>query len=420
MTWESVRVDDSIPHLLIIAANPPGDGSVNEILLRDFCLLYPGRALSCFAIVNPGVTVALDWAPSHELSWMPVAVHRWVHKLVYFRLPRALVPLARIVAGLQTRAVQLPRLRRLALEYAREQRADAIWAVLNSPVVYDVARFVAHELELPLYASVWDPADRLVIDFRLDPLSRARAMKSFDHCVRRARAVAVISEGMRDIYRERYGRETIVLRHGVSRDAIQPPVPHMHSDGRLHIGFAGSTYTPDQWALLLSALERCNWRVAGRDVTIRLFGVHGHKVGVDNPHIENLGWLPVEDVIKALAQTDVLYLPYRFDPEHEASVRMAFPTKLSTYFATGRPVLYHGPYDSTPRRFFERFPAASCCHSMEESDLLAALTRLADDAGFYRECVEAGARAVAEELGYATTRRRFAEFIGIPEQRLRS
>ncbi|MBC8144735.1 MAG: hypothetical protein H7X80_04060 [bacterium] len=99
---------------------------------------------------------------------------------------------------------------------------------------------------------------------------------------------------------------------------------------------------------------------------------------------------------------------------------MAFPTKLSTYLATGRPILYHGPHDSTPRRFFDRYPAAVCVHSLREDELIASLTSLAVDGELYRRCTAAGADALREELGHATTRKRFAEFIGLSESELRS
>lgn len=401
-----------IPRLLIVSPNPPGDGSVNEILLRDLALLYPSVLISCFAVVNPGVTMASTWTPSELLATMPVEMHRWVHKLTYRRLPAVAVPAARMAAGVGTWMRQLPALRARAISFAREQRAEAVWGILNSPVLYPLAVDVADALEVPLYSSVWDPPERMAEEFKLDPISRRVALHHFDRAIGRSTRVSVISEGMRDAFETKYGIEPVILRHGLRSDICRPPASAPHDPNRLTIGFAGSIYTPDQFRALTSALDSLNWRVGERDLLMILYGAHGHESVADHPRIERRGWLPVERVVEELASTDVVYLPYRFDEAHAISVRTAFPTKLSTYLATGRPILYHGPFDSTPRRFFDRYPAAVCCHSMSESDLIDALGRF-DDVEAYGAMTRAGARALREELGHETTRRRLAELFGV-------
>ncbi|MBC8144822.1 MAG: hypothetical protein H7X80_04495, partial [bacterium] len=259
----------SVPRLLIISPNPPGDGNVNEILLRDLALLYPAGALACFAVVNTGITVSKGWTLSESLSEMPVEMHNWKHKVVYRRLPAVMVPAVKIAGAVQTRAVQLPAFTKRAIAFAREQNVEGIWAVLNSPVIYPLATSVADALNVPLRSSIWDPAEHMVRSFKLDAASRALALRQFRQTLRRSTAVSVISEGMRDAYRDMCEIEPVILRHGLRDDAVLPPASTMHDPDRLTIGFAGSIYTPEEWATLVRGLERVEWRIAGREVTIR-------------------------------------------------------------------------------------------------------------------------------------------------------
>ena len=81
-------------------------------------------------------------------------------------------------------------------------------------------------------------------------------------------------------------------------------------------------------------------------------------------------------------------------------------------------MLYHGPADSSPARFFERFPIGACCHSLDEIEIIDKLKQFVSDGDFYASATQAGQDALDQELSLRVFRRRFAALIGIEENRL--
>jgi hypothetical protein len=113
------------------------------------------------------------------------------------------------------------------------------------------------------------------------------------------------------------------------------------------------------------------------------------------------------------------YLPYWLDRKYAEIVKMTFPNKLATYVAARVPVLYHGPQDSSPTRFLQRFPVGLNCGSLETTDLAAAIERLVSDPAFRSDAMRFCDQAYEQELSDAVFRQRFAEFVGIDSRWLR-
>lgn len=114
-----------------------------------------------------------------------------------------------------------------------------------------------------------------------------------------------------------------------------------------------------------------------------------------------------------MSEADLCYLPYWFDRRHAETVKMSFPSKLSAYVAAGRPVLFHGPADSTPARFLDRYAVGVSCNSDQPATLLEAIERCAWDADLCRGYPAARSRALEEELGLEAMIRRFADFLSV-------
>jgi hypothetical protein len=64
------------------------------------------------------------------------------------------------------------------------------------------------------------------------------------------------------------------------------------------------------------------------------------------------------------------------DKKHSYTVKTAFPSKLSFYTSAGTPIFYHGPEDSTPKEFLDKFPVGVSCHSVQSKDILNTLEKL--------------------------------------------
>ena len=189
----------------------------------------------------------------------------------------------------------------------------------------------------------------------------------------------------------------------------------MAHDGQFVIGFAGSLYASREFEALLAALARVDWRIDGHDVKVKLMGHHGScsLIGRSRMNLEYLGWRSLEETVDLLAETDVAYLPYWFDPAFSDSVRLCFPNKLTTYLTAGKPVLFHGPADSAPARFFRRFPAGLCCHSLEAPAIIECLRRFVGDRDLYQSAACASQDALDQELNERAFVSHFADLIGV-------
>ena len=414
----------SVPRVLLLTARPPGYRGVGEIFLHDLCLYYPRESLCCFAAYRPNH----DSLPQ-DLDGLRIVYARRPYEAIFYG-PRLrelgfqqLVPrIARLSSFFvwQYAKTQIPTLIAKAVRFGRQQDVEMVWAVLNCPTLICMAKRVADALGAQLVTLVWDPPEYFLSSQRLcvDTLSRRSLLRKFKNTLRASVRCGVMSEAMQSEYEKRYGVESVIMRHGIHPNRRKLPAKGPTGQERFVIGFAGGLYVLREWQALLSALSKIGWRIDGRDIVVRLMG-HGANLRADSSmHIEYLGWRSVEETIDLMSEVDVTYLPYWFDESYRLAVRLCFPTKLTTYLASGRPVLFHGPEYSSPASFFRRFPVGLCCHSLEESKIIECLYRFATDKEFYAAATAAGQEALDQELDLRVFLQRFATLIGIEESEL--
>ena len=407
----------SVPRVLLLTGTPPGKVSAGGIFLHDLCLYYPRGSICCYAVVSPN-----HYVPSPDLDWLPITHGRPPREAGFRRLGCYFARLSSFPIQQYVKHVQTSALIEQAVEFGKQQGVGMVWAVFDKATLIYMAREVAVALGAQLVTLVWDAPEYLAMRLSFDWLSCRSLLREFEDALRVAVRCGVISEEMQDEYETRYGVESVILRYGIHQDKRRPPAKGPNEGKQFVIGFAGSLH--DEWQPLLSALSKIDWRIDGRDISFRLMGPN-HDFHFRPPrhqgkmHIEYLGCLPsVDEVIELMSQVDVAYLPYQFDESYRALVRLSFPSKLTTYLTAGRPVLFHGPEDSSPARFFRRFPVGLCCHSLEESKIIECLHRFATDREFYASATQAGQVALNQELDLRVFLRRFAMLIGIEEGEL--
>jgi len=402
----------SVPRLLVLCGTPPGDFGVGSIFLRDLCVAYPRGKIVCFC-----PRLELHHKPSPQLEWLPMQLVQWP-----YNSPRRILrhkPL-RFLAAMLFQYNRLVRIRSLADQataFARQHSVELIWAILNSPTVFRLARSLAKRVKTPLVSTIWDPPEGIGLSLGLDSYSRRTAKRDFEAVVRGSLRCGVISEPMAERYWERYGTTPIVLRHGIPREQFARALGEEKSCGPFVIGFAGTLYASREWQALLEALGQTGWRIAGREVILRVFGSSMIAESVVPARIEYLGWESGSRLISLLSEVDITYLPYWFEPAFRESVELCFPTKLTTYLASGRPVLYHGPRNSSVARFLSEYKVGLGCYSLDPGEIMANLEVLASDRDLSREMTKAREAALEVELNRSVFLSRFAELIGIePDQ----
>ena len=119
----------------------------------------------------------------------------------------------------------------------------------------------------------------------------------------------------------------------------------------------------------------------------------------------------MEEVIDRMCGCDFAYLPYWFHPAYAESVRLCFPTKLTTYLTAGCPMFYHGPENAAVVDFFDRFRIGRCCHTLSVPQIAEQLETMALDENGRLKMKSQIRLAVDEELNLQVFHRRFHELI---------
>lgn len=393
--------------ILLLTGTAPIPHGVGGILLHDLAGFLPKGTLAVAHVVDAaggGRSVTPNGDPMLTLSvpYQPRPVSRWGK-------PGRLLDWLRMTQSNRNNVKQGVR---ECVVYAKTQRVDAVWAVLDTPASIAMAAPVAEALGLPLRVLVWDDIEHNVGYFGLDRFTANASRRSFQQAIRRADSLAVIGETMQAEYQRRYGKRGVIVRHGADEAAFEGVKPT--ADGPIRIGFAGSVSARSAFQCLLGALDRLDWAIAGRAITLVLMGQR-FDLRSDLPRrIECLGYQrSIEDVLGVLSGCTINYLPQPFEASWRPFSELSFPSKLTTYLAAGAPILLHAPSHASLPAFFAQHPFGALCDVLDADTLAQSLQRLCFDDALRVAAQTAGSRALAEDFSVARFRASFAEFIGL-------
>lgn len=407
-----MTVSTSVPFVLLLLSRAPQAMHGGDVLLRDLLRSFPRQRLHCIAL-SPE---ALRSHP-HNLEGFPVTYVRCPRESGIGRLGPRVARMSSTVPHLYVKLVAVPALVKQAARIGLEKGVDVVWTVLNRPTVIHAAQPLARALGTPLISSVWDPPERLAVTLGMGSLPSRSLLKSFGSALRASVACSVISENMKEEYQRQYNVKALIMRHGVHPNLVRPPAKEIGED-RIVIGIAGSIYAEREWQAFLSALASVDWSIGKRQVVVKVLSSNFDIRAENKMHVEYLGWRSFEETIAIMSQVDITYIPYWFERSQSPAARLSFPTKLATYLAAGRPVLYHGPQESSVAQFIARFSVGLSCHSLQAPDIIATLNRFVADKELYARAADQTRVAVEEELSLHVLRRRFSELMGITERDL--
>jgi glycosyltransferase involved in cell wall biosynthesis len=388
-----------VPKVLLLVNSPPWGSGTGEHYLRSLAGHLPQGALCRYS------TIQGEARGGHE-EWLG-----FPSIFSEFKFPA--LPVVSSLTYLRFRMGGLARLLSSILAFSERERPKLIWAVLSSPVMYLLAHRTAALLRIPLICSILDPPDYLIENLHLDPFVRKIVNEEFRLCMLASRRVAVMSEEMGKEYSRIYGAACTVIRSGVHPSLWAPERPMATDPKTLVIGFAGSLYAKNEWRALLRSFESVKGVLHGRKIKIKFVG-HWPRLGVPRtPAVEYHKPVSPAEAIRLMSEVDLCYLPYWFDRRYARTAQLSFPSKLSAYVAAGRPVLYHGPTNSTPTQFLAKYEVGISCGSNDTAQLIRAIERCAWDRDFLRSYPAARFKALEEELGLEAVIRQFAMFLGV-------
>lgn len=387
----------STPKLMLFVNGRASEHGIGNIFLNDLCAVLSTDKLCRFSTVRDDAGVGTQ-------SWGGRPVR-------YFHVTVSTVPVLSSVSDEIFKRTQEARLVTSAVQFGREHSVEGIWAVFNSTYIIRSALAVAQALDVPLFATIWDPPDVFRINMHLNHRSYQNIYRIFQETLKRSTSVSVIGESMARHYKQELGILSVPLAHGY-RSAEYLPDQEPFRDGKVKIAFAGSLYSKSEWRALLRALDTANYRISGREIELHFIGRRPLR-GVPMPKcVIRHGVLSPEETLIRLRGLDIGYLPYWFDPRFETVARLAFPSKSAVYLAAGCRLFYHGPHYGSPTEFLKKYRVGMPCHSLSAGKIVEAIEMLCEEMNSSQLYSSERLRARDEMLSREAMATRFAEFIG--------
>lgn len=328
-----------------------------------------------YALSNIAISDELDCIPSqivYKLRERP-----WISK------EGALQSISSFIMDTYSHAIGIKKIINKAVNFGKLHDVEAVWCVLQGQTIFRIAIPVSSKLGIPLMTQVWDAPGWWLKDNHVDRYSTKRILKTFDETIKNSVSCATASWNMSDEYETKYGVPTVPITASLDKNlACSSGCYHINSS-KFIIGMAGQIYANKEWESLIQTLDKCDWIINGKEVTIRYFGYNFNISGHKKARIEYMGYRTQTEVIRYLSETDVLYCPYFFDKSLIEVARTSFPSKLVTYFAAGRPIFYHGPTYGSPAIFIEKYKVGVACYSLEPEDISLCLSRIIENRDAY-------------------------------------
>jgi glycosyltransferase involved in cell wall biosynthesis len=402
--------------VLLLTDIPPSTNYTAGLVLAQACRSMPHGSIVCFSIVNPELqNIELDPDLALPMEFAAKPAERGLAEGAPFR-----ESISYLAEEIRCR-LATPHLVRVAADFALRQNVDAIWAVLQGQTMVRVAGQVAHQLNLPLHTQVWDPLSWWLDSHAVDRWHKKRSLAEFDDIMKRSKSCATASWAMSKEYETRYGIHCVPLIACHARDEGLRPEPKLRRGDEVVIGMAGQFYAEQEWQHLIQGLNAANWMVDGRQVRIKVLGHYVPSSPIPEGRCEFLGWRPQAEAICLLSeQTDILYCPYPSQPSLAEVTRLSFPSKLVTYFAAGRPVLFHGPDFASPALFLAQRRAGLGVVGIGPPAAYNALYRLVTEPALYAEIARNAQNVFETEFTLEQMKSRLLDFLGTTEADLAS
>ncbi|MDM4018457.1 hypothetical protein [Roseiconus lacunae] len=298
--------------------------------------------------------------------------------------------------------------------YMLSQQPEQLWLILNSLAAIDVAYRITNAFRGDIITQIWDDPTHLCRQRNVDRYSRSRTHKRFRQLLDRSTRIGVIGEDAQKAYRPFSNAPAVIVRYGSGEQT--PDVSNQGNDpAEFRIGLAGSMYATDAWEALQRSLDQVEWTIDGRRIVLVVAGNKITFSANSNAAATFRGWCNQTELRSLLAECDCLYLPQSFSSRSRELTELSFPTKLSDYVATGRPVFVHAPAYGSVARFCRRNQFGTVCQSLTPDDILETLRPLVQDPQKVEHQSQASVRVATEVLTYEAFASGTRQLLGIEE-----
>ncbi|MDA7566610.1 hypothetical protein N8769_01410 [Flavobacteriaceae bacterium] len=217
----------------------------------------------------------------------------------------------------------------------------------------ELARSASEVCGVKFYAYLHDTLTEGLSHKRNKNIAKVVQQKIFDT----SHKIFVMSEGMKDLYKNKYNLQTIPLLHSFSEEVEDKKINN-NSNNNIEKSFfwGGSIYSINK-----ETVKRIHRACIDLDYTLTLSAANNsdklNKLGFVNNNIKILPFLSREDYITKLKNQAALLLSIDWPEEstvHKDELGTIFPTKTIEYLISGRPIIVHCPEEYFLAKFFKK------------------------------------------------------------------
>lgn len=396
-------------NIMLLTDIPPCTNFTAGIVILELVksLLKDGHSLKCAAIMDPSLNPEIpENISSHlKIQFYEKPRENWGHnkfgevKSFVMNNYHANVTLNKISSQIKDDFINY--------------NFDIIWSVIQGQTMIKLVRKVSSKFGLEYVSQVWDPPEWWLKEFKFDNFTHKSVMNEFSRLLKDSKCCLAASWNMSEFYSKEYSSKCIPVVPGI-QDKFGQPVMKNECTDEFVIGFAGQIYASTEWNALVAALDIINWEHNGKKIIVELFGRAFNLYFNNKANIVLNGWDKQDNVLMRLKEFDLLYCPYFFSEDYKLVSKYSFPSKLTSYFSTGVPVLVHGPNYASPVEFIIRNGAGYVCNSLDPN-AIAEVIKSIIESNSRHEVGLAGYQAFLNNLTDVTMKQSFYKALGIEE-----
>lgn len=272
---------------------------------------------------------------------------------------------------------ELKKISEKILCFSKENGCERIFISVQGQTITKVGDYLTRTANLPYTVQMWDPLEWWLDANGFDPLTKYLNLICLDNLIKNSDLFASMSWAMSVMFERKYKIKCVTNIPGLDNSKIKSV---KKEKGKVfEIAFAGQLYAKEEFDALFAALELIGWKYKDNRIVLKLYGGYVNLENYSISNIEINGFVNQKELIRELTSADLLYCPYWFSKKFEKASRISFPSKLTSYLKTGRPVLMHSPSFSSPRVFLEKNNAAYFCDSLNPDDISRVIKKIMDD-----------------------------------------
>lgn len=394
--------------ILLLTDCPPNNHYSGSLMTISLLKLFPEYSFCCYVVVDPELTYK-DFDPS--LSHM-------VNKFQNKRMENK----SSTFDYYFNKWIKLPLMARNIIKFAKKNQVDCVWSILQGQNIICLTDIIMKKSKMPVKVQIWDSFEWWLRARNIKPFLQKKYLDIFDKIIKNANKIAVASYNMSEKYKEKYNRNSNVFVSFLDKKNYQNSlVKFVENDDIFLIGFCGQLYAKNNFLLLFRALDQIEWKIDGKRIKLRMMTYiknindlesYFDNIKINNKNIELIGWVSTDETIAMLKECSLLYCPYWFDEDFKLEAETSFPSKLTTYLVSSKPVLMHAPEYSSPYCFLKKYNASLFCNDLSLESLIESIKQSSDKDLIDQIIVNAN-KAFEENLTPFVAKKQMENFLSI-------